>query len=139
MDEKELLTFLERRFGDLSNQIAESRHENQQRFGQIDDRFGQIDARLDRIDARVEQVETEVRHAHVQIESLRGDIRLVAEGVLGVSDRLESHRLETAREFEETRALLRLSYAQIEQRVKRLETRTVEFDARLMALESARQ
>jgi len=55
---------------------------------------------------------------------VRGDIRLVAEGVANVNEKLDRHIGETAREFEEVRSLTRLSYVQLEKRVSVLESRS---------------
>jgi len=37
------------------------------------------------------------RHTEILIEAVRGDVRLVAEGVAGVSERLEAFQTDTAR------------------------------------------
>ncbi|HEX9460843.1 MAG TPA: hypothetical protein VGA84_16960 [Thermoanaerobaculia bacterium] len=55
---------------------------------------------------------------------MRGDIRLVAEGVANVNEKLDRHIGETAREFDEVRSLTRLSYVQLEKRVSVLESRS---------------
>jgi hypothetical protein len=49
------------------------------------------------------------RHFGVLAEGLRSEIRQVAEGVSAVDARLSAFQTEVAREFEETRSMIRLS------------------------------
>lgn len=84
-----------------------------------------------------EHLRTETRQTHVLIEDLRGQMQLVAEGVVGHEQKLERFREEVAEEFRDTKALLRLSYTDLEHRMKGLEARVEELDSRLSALERA--
>ncbi|HEX9148989.1 MAG TPA: hypothetical protein VF958_07490, partial [Thermoanaerobaculia bacterium] len=91
-----------------------------------------------------ETVEEIKRHFNVVAEGLRSDIRLVIEGLAANTDRLDGvdvrldgidvrlDRLETgfdgfesrvAAEFTETRAMVRLSYGELERRIERFEGR----------------
>lgn len=79
------------------------------------------------------------RHFNVVAEGLRSDIRALAEGLGANTDRLD--RLEmrfdgfenrfdgfenrVTAEFTETRAMIRLSYGELERRIVRLEGRGV--------------
>jgi hypothetical protein len=60
-----------------------------------------------------EAVEEIKRHFGIVAEDVRGEVRGVAEGVAVLREEMhrefEDFRTETAREFEETRALIRLS------------------------------
>ena len=69
-----------------------------------------------------EQVEEIKRHFGVLAEALRGDVRLVAEGHAVIRRELQAFRGETRDEFQEVRALLRLSFAQLDRRISTLET-----------------
>jgi hypothetical protein len=55
-----------------------------------------------------------IRQTQVLIEDLRSQIQLVAEGVVGQQQQLDGFRREMAAEFRETKALIRLSYAERE-------------------------
>jgi len=55
--------------------------------GAIAQKFGSVDARLDTIEA-------EARLAHVHIEHMRGEVKLVAEGVASVDQRLRRLQAE---------------------------------------------
>ncbi len=99
----------------------------QRRFDQADQRFDQL----------IEGMRTENRQTRVLIEDLRGQIQLVAEGVTGQQQQLDRFREEVAEEFRETKALIRLSYAELDQRVKGLEIQVAKLDERLTSLETA--
>ncbi|MFL6194554.1 MAG: hypothetical protein ACJ75H_10310 [Thermoanaerobaculia bacterium] len=70
---------------------------------------------------RFDRVETDVRHTNILVESLAGDIRLVAEGVDNANERLDRAQKENAREFQETRSEIRRAYSDLDGRVRRLE------------------
>jgi hypothetical protein len=75
------------------------------------------------------------RHFNVVAEGLRSDIRVLAEGLGANTDRLDrfERRLDSfesrfdsfesrvTAEFTETRAMIRLSYGELERRIVRLE------------------
>jgi hypothetical protein len=68
-------------------------------------------------------VEDVKRHFHVEAEGLRGEIRTVAEGLSANTDRLDRFESHVAAEFVETRAMIRLSYGELERRIQALESR----------------
>ena len=81
----ELIAYLDRRFQEVN-----------ERFEAIDRRFEQVDQRFGQIDHRIEGVEASVRRSEVGVESLRGELRLVAEAVMGVQENREAARAEVA-------------------------------------------
>lgn len=70
-------------------------------------------------DAQVEEIK---RHFRVVTEALRSDSRQVAEGHSGIRREVQEMRDEFRDEFRETRALMRLSFSQLDQRIRTLET-----------------
>ena len=78
-----------------------------------------------------ETVDEIKRHFGVVAEELRSDIRAVAEGQSEMRREMDAFRADVAREFEETRALLRLSYGELDRRVTGLETEVADPRARL--------
>jgi hypothetical protein len=68
-----------------------------------------------------EEIETAKRHTGVLVEHLEHKISLLAEGQQTLRQYVEDFRSETQNETAETRALLRLSYQQLHQRVEDLE------------------
>jgi len=85
-----------------------------QRFEQVDARFEQVDARFDRIELRLTNVETGLRYANVQIESLWGQTKRLAESIALVDEKLERFRLETSASFDEQRVFNAMLVQRIE-------------------------
>ena len=69
-----------------------------------------------------DQVEEIKRHFGVLTEALRSDVRLVTEGHSVIRHEIQEFRGEVRDEFQEVRALLRLSFAQLDQRISQLES-----------------
>jgi hypothetical protein len=80
------------------------------------------------VGAATDALRTEIidakRHSGVITEGLRHEIQLVAEGFQMHLDRRHTDdRVYLDEQFRETRALIQLSYGQIQERVERLELR----------------
>ena len=80
-----------------------------------------MDQRFDRVDHRLDGAEAEIRGAWVVLEDLRGQIKLVAEGVTNNNERLERHSEEVSRRFDDLESLVHRSYDDLDERVSRLE------------------
>jgi predicted nucleic acid-binding Zn-ribbon protein len=136
MEERDLGALIENGLKDLAGRIDESRVEARQRFQQLEGEVRQtrtdLQGEIRQLDGKIEQTRTQLQgeihrlddKVHIQLEYVRSDIRLVAEGVANVNEKLDRHIGETAREFEEVRSLTRLSYVQLEKRVSALESRS---------------
>jgi chromosome segregation ATPase len=148
--DQELIVFLETHFSQISQQISSLREETAQRFEQVDQRFEQVDQRFEQvdqrfeqvdqrfeqvdqrfeqvaerfeqIDQRFEQVDTAIRHTHVSIEGLRREVCIVAEGVMGLDERLKPARKDYLQDFEDIRALIRTTYSNLDTRTHALES-----------------
>lgn len=94
-----------------------------ERFGRIDERLDESNQRIGRLESAVMRNEETIRLTDVKVEGLRDEIRQVADGVAGNNERLDAFREEVARKFDETGALIRLSYDDLDHRVRRLEAR----------------
>ena len=86
-------------------------------------------------DVHVEEIK---RHFGVVTEALRSDIRQVAEGHSGIGRELQEIRDEFRDEFREMRALLRLSFSQLDERMRTLETDISTLKTRMDRLEAHR-
>ncbi|MBH0178524.1 MAG: hypothetical protein HP491_11825 [Nitrospira sp.] len=86
-------------------------------------------------DAQVEEIK---RHFGVVTEALRSDIRQIAEGHSGIRRELQEMRDEFRDEFKEMRALMRLSFSQLDQRIRTLETDISTLKARMDRIETHR-
>ncbi len=76
------------------------------------------------------------RHFNVVAEGLRSEIRTVAEGLSATNekiDRLESH---IAEELSEIKAMIRLSFGELDRRMRSLEADVSSLRARLEKLEA---
>ena len=109
------------------------------KFDQVDQRFEGMDRRLDQMatkeDVRAQQAETR-RHFDVVAEGLRSQIQLVAEGVSAANQRLDGFQQKVEEEFAETRAAIRFSYAQLDERIQSLEHNYSALNERVARLES---
>lgn len=83
------------------------------------------------------------RHFDVVAEGLRKDVQLVAEGVVASGQRTDrlTGRIEQIErgirgEFEETRSMIRLSYTELDRRLRTLEETVSTIQARVDRLES---
>lgn len=83
-----------------------------------------------------EEMEEIKRHFGVVAESLRSDIRQIAEGHAVIRHELESRREEVRDEFKETRALMKLSFSQLDQRIDTLESDVSSLKSHVDRLES---
>ncbi|MFL6193592.1 MAG: hypothetical protein ACJ75H_05435 [Thermoanaerobaculia bacterium] len=91
---------------------------DQELIAYLDERFAES-AR--RIESLREELQEQGRHTHVQIEALRDDIRLIAEGVMGVDEKLGDFRVSVEKEFREVRALISPAYSGLDHRIRKLE------------------
>ena len=91
----------------------------EERFERQEDRLlGKINERMDE---RFEEIK---RHTGVLVEGLRHEVQLLAEGFATfVEVRYAEDQANIAQQFQETRALIHLSYDQLRQRVENLERR----------------
>lgn len=101
----ELTAYLDQRFRETSQQIKEVREE------------------VVRLRGEVREVREENHLTRVALEGLRSEVQLVAEGVMGVTERLEAHQSETLLKFDEVRASIVPYYQDLNRRAKLLEGR----------------
>jgi chromosome segregation ATPase len=141
--DQELKAYLDERFGRLEERMEARFGSVDAQFGSVDARFSSmdaqfssLDARFSSLDARFEQLETSVRHTQVTVEAMRGDIRLIAEGVMGISERQEAFQAETARRFEEVKGMLSPYYKDLGGRAQSLENDVQCLDERVRVLEN---
>ena len=76
------------------------------------------------------------RHFGVVAESLRSDIQQIAEGHAVLRHELQSQHGEIRDEFKETRSLVKLSFTQLDQRIRTLESDVSSLKSHVDPLES---
>lgn len=83
-----------------------------------------------------EEMEESKRHFGVIAESLCSDIQQIAEGHDIIRRELQTQREELKEEFKETKSLMRLSYAQLDQRINAVESDVSALKSRVDRVES---
>jgi hypothetical protein len=111
--DQELIAYLDARFRETSQQIADLRVEVGGLGGEFES-FRQDTAQ------RFEKLEAEIQYAHIKVGNL--PIRLLAEGVVSFEEKLQAFRAEVKQEFDETRGLMRSAYGQVDHRLLSLES-----------------
>jgi len=110
--DQELVQYLEERFQRQEQGFNARFDAIEQQLDSHDQKFVSIDQRFDELK----------RHTGVLVEGLRYEVQLVAEGfAVFVEGRYAQDQANIAQQFQETRALIHLSYDQLRQRVENLE------------------
>lgn len=76
------------------------------------------------------------RHFNVVAEKLEGRIQLVAEGLAGLDEKVDRLEKRMDEQFEETRAMIRLSYGELDRRLRSLEAGHASLESRVQRLEA---
>ncbi len=85
-----------------------------------------------------DEIEEIKRHFGVVAEGLERKIQLVAEGVATLNDKLDHHMEENRAQFEEVKAMIRFSYAELDRRLRTLEETVISLQTRVERLEALR-
>ena len=120
--DQELIAFLAERFAETSRQNETLRQEMaglRQETTRQNESLRQETTR--QIESLRQEMSDAIRQTQVTVEGLRDDIRQVAEGVVGVSERLETLRVEMARGFDDVEARIAPFYKDLERRLSFLE------------------
>lgn len=127
--DQDLIAYLDKRFASLEQRVGDQvqtlREETAQGFSSVERQVqafrDETQQKFSGVDQRLDNLETDVRRAYVAIEDLRDDVRLVAEGVTNVNERLDRHEENTSQRFTDLESLLRHSYEDLDTRVRKLE------------------
>jgi hypothetical protein len=102
----------------------------------LDQRFGSLDQRLKdlrwELNQRFEKLEEAVHLGQITVESLRGELRLVAEAMMGFPDQMERHSAEVDRRLVDLKALLGPVYKSLEIKT---DSQVTELSRRVVVLE----
>jgi len=116
----ELIAYLDERFRESARQMESFRAETSERLDAADKRFESFREEVTR---RLDHLDEQVRHTRVVAEGLRHELHIVAEGVMGLSERLAAYQSETLLKFDEVRASMVPYYQDLNRRVGILEGR----------------
>jgi len=84
-----------------------------------------------------ETIEEIKRHFGVVVEHLDGKIQLLAEGQEVLRREIEQFREEVRAEFQEVKAMIKFSYAELDRRFRTLENEVVDLRSRVDRIEAA--
>jgi hypothetical protein len=73
------------------------------------------------VSQQLESLDNQVRHEGVMREALHSDVRLLAEGYHQLDQKIDRHHAENDAAHNETRALVRTVYRNLDRRLRRLE------------------
>jgi predicted nucleic acid-binding Zn-ribbon protein len=84
------------------------------------DLLAYLDQRFERIDQRLDGMEREIQQTRVVVHD---QIKLLAEGMIGLEDKIQSFRADVALELAEVQKSIAPYYTYLDSRVHRLEDR----------------
>jgi hypothetical protein len=124
--DQELIAFLEERFHEsaqhTTQQIAALRQETVERFRESAQHTTQQIAALHQETVeRFEKVESSIRETQVMIEDLRDQNQILAEGVSGVEEKLQTFREEVNVRFDQAQKTTVLYYTDLDRRLRTVE------------------
>lgn len=106
------------------------------RFEQIDKRFEQVDKRFEQVDLRFTEFREDITHQfHIISEDVISKVKLVAEGVASLNEKLDRHIDEDKREHKDVLAAIKFSYAELDRRITTLETEMEDLKRRMDKIE----
>lgn len=80
-----------------------------------------LDERFNQTSREIRETKETVGQLQVMIESMRDDIRQVAEGVIANNEKVDTVKGEISKQFEEMRGLFRPMYMELDTRIGSLE------------------
>ncbi len=108
--------------GDQTQIIAEGHAMLVQRFDGVDARLDTMDGRLTKVENRLTKVESRLTSVETGLTSLRDEARIF--------------KAEVAQEFTEVKAMIKLSYAELDGRLRSLEHEVTDLRGRIERLEA---
>lgn len=125
----QLRSFIDLRFNSLEQRLQrlEQRIEKlEERVEKLEQRMDRLEQRMDRSEQRLDNLETFIQRIGIEVEAMRHDIRLIAEGHVMLGEkftRFESEYLRLGAELKhDLLNLYKITYGELERRVKALET-----------------
>lgn len=109
----------------LRGEVSDLREETTRRFSettqQISDLREETNRQFERIDARFEKVEETARQTLVLVEGLRHEAHLIAEGYLGLNEKLDRYHSEAKLSFNQVKGWIEPYYTDLGTRVAIIE------------------
>jgi chromosome segregation ATPase len=106
------------------------------RFEQVDKKLGEIDRRFEKVDSRFTEFRGDITHQfHIISEDVISKVKLVAEGVAILNEKLDRHIDEDKREHKDILAAIKFSYAELDRRITTLEAEMEDLKRRMDKIE----
>lgn len=119
------MKFIEEQFLALRSHIDKRLDGLENRMDGLGQRIDGLEKRIDELEKRMDKQEMFIHKMAIEIEAIRDDIKMVAEGHVMLNerfDRFESQYLRHAMEMRhDVVSLYKLTYGELERRVKELE------------------
>ena len=109
--DQELIAYLDQRFRESNEHTANLREEMTRQIASLRE---ETFRRFDRTDEAI-------RHTRVEVEGVRGEVRLLAEGIASVEEKMASFRQQVAGDIDNVRTLIRPAYSSVDDRLRLLE------------------
>jgi len=106
------------------------------RLGAMDERFDRMDERFDRMDQRFDGVDQRFDGVDQRFDGVDQRFDRVDQRFDGVDQRFDGVEAEMHREFDDVRAMIRLSYTELDRRLRTLEDTVSTLQSRMDRVES---
>ena len=97
---------------------------------------GALVEKVDHLDAKVDRLETKVDHLETRMDGLETKVDHLETRMDGFEAKLDDFIVETRTNFDEVRASIKFSYAELDRRITFLETGFKELSARVASIET---
>jgi len=100
------------------------------------EKVDRLDAKVDRLEAKVDRLEAKVDRLEIRMDHLETRLDHLETRMDGFEAKLDDFIVETRTNFEEVRASIKFSYAELDRRITFLEAGFKELSARVASIES---
>jgi len=118
--------YFDEQFSLLKNHIDARIDGIEKRIDGFEKRMDSLEKRMDNLEKRIDSIEKIIQKMVIEIEAIRADVRLIAEGHVMLNEKFTRFESEYIRHAAEMRHdvlnLYRITYGELERRVKALET-----------------
>jgi hypothetical protein len=114
--DQELIAYLEERFGSIDERFQGMDERFQGMEQSLKDLRGEMNARFERVDQRFEKLEESVHLTQITVEGLRDDVRLAAEGVMGLTEVMGTRSVEIDAKLDELKTSIGPVYRNLERK-----------------------
>jgi chromosome segregation ATPase len=136
--DQELRAYFDERFADINarSEIGNLRGEVGSLREEVGSLRGEVGSLRGETTAQFAELREENRHAGVLLEGMRSDLRLVAEGVVGVTEQMGANQQENRTSLQEVKEALAPFYVNLDGRVKGLDQQVQSMTARMQIVDA---